>query len=411
MPTWGALLEVLVLLVGLTGGIAAGKSTVAGRLRARGALVVDADVLAREVLAPGAPGLAEVARVFGGELVVDGSLDRAALGRIVFADPAARARLETIVHPVVQTRFAELVGAAPADAVVVHDVPLLVENHLTPRFHLVVVVHTPAAVRAGRLVRERGMARADAEARIAAQATDGQRRAAADVWLDNSGAADAVLDEVDALWHDRLVPYEDNVRHHRRTRRADRVHLVPHDPAWAGRAARTAARIGWTIREHPDAAACTVEHIGSTAVPGLAAKDVVDLQLAVPSLAVADDLEPALAAAGWVRSVGNDADRPKPFEPDPARWAKRFYGGTDPAVVVHLHVRATDSAGRRFGLLFRDWLRADPDAGRAYAQEKRRVAAATPDAEAYALAKEPWFDAAAPRALAWAAATGWSPPA
>ncbi len=398
-----------MLLVGLTGGIAAGKSTAAGRLRTLGAEVIDADVLAREALGPGSPGLVEVTRVFGADVVVDGSLNRAALARIVFADPAARERLESIVHPVVQARTAALVRAAAPGAVVVQDVPLLVENALAPRYHLVVVVHAEQAVRVQRLVRERSMSHADARARVAAQADDAQRRAVADVWLDNSGATGALLDGVDEVWRGRLVPYEDNLRRHRRTRRPDRVRLLPHDPQWSAQAARAAARIGWAIREHPAAAACRVEHVGSTAVAGLAAKDVVDLQLAVPSLAVADELGPALDAAGWVRVAGNDGDSPKPYEPDPARWAKRFYGGTDPAVVVHLHVRSTGSAGWRFCLLFRDWLRADAGARRDYEAEKRRVAAATPDADAYALAKEPWFDSAVPRAIAWAAATGWTP--
>lgn len=403
-----------MLLVGLTGGIAAGKSTVAGRLQALGARVIDADALARDVVAPGTPGLAAVAETFGDDLVVDGALDRSALGRIVFADPASRVRLESIVHPAVRARFTALLAGAPATAVVVHDVPLLVELGMAPQYHLVVLVHAAAATRVQRLVRDRGMRAADAAARVRAQADDAARAAVADVVLDNTGAGADVLDAVDRLWADRLVPYERNVREHRRAARPDRVQLCPHDPAWAGQAARNAARIGWSIREHPAAAGCPVEHIGSTAVPGLPAKDVIDLQLAVPSLAVADGLEPALSGAGWVRSPDNNLDSPHrrpggPTPPDPTAWAKRFYGGTDPGVIVHLHVRARDSDGWWFSLLFRDWLRADADARRDYEAEKRRVAASTPDAAAYAGAKEPWFDAALPRAQAWADATGWEP--
>jgi dephospho-CoA kinase len=399
-----------VLLVGLTGGIASGKSTVARRLVGLGATVIDADVLAREVVAPGTPGVAAVASIFGTVVAPDGSLDRAALGRIVFADPLARARLNDIIHPAVQRRFAELVQAAPVDSVVVHDVPLLVENGLAPRYHLVVVVHAQTDVRVSRLVQQRAMSTADSQARIAAQATDAERRAVADVWMDNTAGTDELFGAVDALWHERLVPYEENIRHRRRTRRPDQVRLLPHDPAWAGQASRTAARIGWSIREHPAAARCIVEHIGSTSVPGLAAKDVIDLQLAVPDLAVADALEPALSAAGWIRMADNNDDSPKPVDPDPDHWRKRFYGGTDPAVVVHLHVRATGSAGWRYALLFRDWLRADPSARADYEAEKRRVAAATADAMAYAEAKEPWFDEALPRAEAWATAAGWTAP-
>lgn len=397
-----------MLLVGLTGGIASGKSTVSRRLRARGSRVIDADVLAREVVAPGTPGLAAITTCFGAGVLMDGVLDRAALGRIVFADPSSRARLNQIVHPAVQQRFTELVSALPPDCVVVHDVPLLVENGLAARYHLVVVVHAPVDVRIERLVGQRGMSTGDSRARIAAQADDDQRRAAADVWLDNGAGSGALLAEVDELWERRLVPYEANVRHHHRTRRPEKVRLVPHDPEWAGRAARTAARIRWTIRDHPDAARCSVEHIGSTAVPGLAAKDVLDVQLAVPSLAVADALEPALSAAGWVRVPGTDADSPKPSDPDPEHWRKRFYGGTDPAVVIHLHLRETGSPGWRYALLFRDWLRADAGARLDYGAEKDRLAVATPDAAAYAEAKEPWFDAASPRARAWASRTGWA---
>lgn len=398
-----------MLLVGLTGGIASGKSTVSERLRARGAEVIDADVLAREVVAPGTPGLAAIVDRFGADVVVDGALDRAALGRIVFADPESRARLNQIVHPAVQERFTELVSAVPTSAVVVHDVPLLVENALAARYHLVVVVHAPIDVRIARLVHERGMSTADSQARIAAQADDDQRRVVADVWLDNSAGTVELLSAVDSLWERRLVPYEDNVRHRRRTRRAEQVRLVPHDLTWAGQAARTAARIEWTIRHYPAASECSVEHIGSTAVPGLAAKDVLDLQLAVPSLVVADELEPALSAAGWIRVADNNADSPKPFDLDPAHWRKRFYGGTDPAVVVHLHVRRTGSPGWWYALLFRDWLRDDAGARRDYETEKRRLAAVTPDALTYAEAKEPWFDAALPRAQAWATRTGWVP--
>lgn len=401
--------EGTVLVVGLTGGIASGKSTVARRLAELGAVVVDADALARAVLAPGTPGLAAVAEEFGADLVVDGSLDRAALGRIVFVDPIARARLEAIVHPAVQAAFAARVAAAPPDAVVVHDVPLLTELGLGPRYHLVVVVHAEHDVRRARLVQQRHISVDDAEARIAAQSDDRERRAVADIWLDNTRARYELFIETDSLWKHRLVPYEENVRLRRRVRRAERVELLPHDPSWAPAAARIAGRIRWSIRDHPAAACCTVEHIGSTAVPGLPAKDVLDLQLGVPSLGVADELEPALSAAGWIRLPGNNRDNPKTFDPDPDHWAKRFYGGTDPAVVVHLHVRALGSPGWRYALLFRDWLRADPAARAEYESAKRAVAAANGDAATYAEAKEPWFDAAWPRARAWAEATGWQP--
>jgi len=194
-------------MVGLTGGIGAGKSAVAERLAASGAVVIDADALSREVVAPGTEGLAEVVAAFGREvLAADGSLDRPALGRMVFGDEAARRRLESIIHPRVRARTAELVAAAPPGAVVVNDVPLLVEAGYRDRFQLVVVVQAPLEVRIERLARTRGMSRAEAESRIAAQATDEQRREVADVVIDNDGTLDDLRARVDAVWNDVLLP-------------------------------------------------------------------------------------------------------------------------------------------------------------------------------------------------------------
>ena len=179
-----------MLRVGLTGGIGSGKSTVAARLVERGAVLVDSDRIAREVVAPGTPGLAAVVDAFGpAVLAADGSLDRPALAAVVFDDPGARKKLNGIVHPLVRRRSDELIAAAPADSIVVQDIPLLVEGGMAARFPLVVVVHADPAVRVPRLVEQRGMPEADARARIAAQADDAARRAVADVWIDNSGAA------------------------------------------------------------------------------------------------------------------------------------------------------------------------------------------------------------------------------
>jgi len=193
-------------MVGLTGGIGAGKSAVAARLAALGAVVIDADALSREVVAPGTEGLAEVVEAFGpGVLAADGSLDRPALGRMVFGDDAARSRLESIVHPRVRARSAELIAAAPPDAVVVNDVPLLVEKGY--RFPVVIVVQAPLSVRLERLARDRGMSRAEAESRMAAQATDEQRREVADVVIDNDGTLDELRSRVDAVWTDLLATH------------------------------------------------------------------------------------------------------------------------------------------------------------------------------------------------------------
>lgn len=196
-----------MLQIGLTGGIGAGKTAVARRFAELGALVVDADALAREVVGPGSVGLDSVVAEFGsGVLAADGSLDRAALAKVVFGDDAARARLNAILHPLVGRRAAELIVAAPPDAVVVQDVPLLVETGAAGRYDLVVVVEAPVEVRAERLARDRGMAADEARARMAAQASDAERRAVADVVLVNDGDLDALRAQVDRVWRERVVP-------------------------------------------------------------------------------------------------------------------------------------------------------------------------------------------------------------
>ena len=195
-----------MLTIGLTGGIGSGKSTVSTLLIARGAVLVDADRIAREVVERGTPGLAAVVDAFGeGVLGRDGALDRPALAAVVFADPAARARLDGIVHPLVRARAAELAAAAPPDAVVVHDVPLLVETGQAARHDLVLVVEADLETRVARLV-ERGLPEADARARIAAQATDEQRRAVADVVVDNSGTREELAEQIDRFWAERVAP-------------------------------------------------------------------------------------------------------------------------------------------------------------------------------------------------------------
>ena len=199
-----------MLTVGLTGGIGSGKSTASAELARLGAVVVDADQLARAVVAPGTPGLTAVVAEFGdGVLAPDGSLDRAALAARVFGDPTALARLGAITHPLVAEESRRLQAAAPADAVVVHDVPLIVENGLADRYDLVVVVGADEDTRVRRLTALRGMSEEDARARIRSQADDAARRAVADVWLDNSGTPAELRDAVGRLWRERLVPERD----------------------------------------------------------------------------------------------------------------------------------------------------------------------------------------------------------
>ena len=174
--------------VGLTGGIASGKSTVSAILAELGAVVIDADRLAREVVAKGTPGLGQVVAAFGPEILAsDGEMDRAAVGRIVFADERKRKVLEAIVHPLVFERYAELEAAAPVDGIVVHDIPLLAESGRVADFDAVIVVDAPHATQMERLLSDRGMTRADAESRIAAQATREQRRAIATYVIENTG--------------------------------------------------------------------------------------------------------------------------------------------------------------------------------------------------------------------------------
>lgn len=186
--------------VGLTGGIASGKSLVAAELAARGAIIIDADVLAREVVEPGTPGLAAIIERFGPQVLTDGRLDRAHLAEIVFADPAARRDLERIVHPVVRARAAELERAAGSAAVVVHVIPLLVETGQQGDFDLVVTIDVDHETQIQRMMARNGSIRAAAESRIAAQAAREDRRAAADVVLDNSGDVAQLKDQIDALW-------------------------------------------------------------------------------------------------------------------------------------------------------------------------------------------------------------------
>jgi len=199
-----------MLRVGLTGGIGSGKSTVSAELARLGAVVIDADQLAREVVPPGSPGLAAVVAEFGEEMLrPDGSLDRAALAARVFADPDALARLGAITHPLVAEESRRMEARAPAGAVVVHDVPLIVENGLADRYDLVVVVGADEGTRVRRLVDHRGMPEEDARARIRAQADDAARRAVADVWIDNSGTRADLVGSVRRLWRERLLPERD----------------------------------------------------------------------------------------------------------------------------------------------------------------------------------------------------------
>ena len=403
-----------MLRIGLTGGIGAGKSTVAATFSECGGIVVDGDVIAREVVEPGTEGLSALVEAFGSEILLpDGALNRPALAAIAFPDDEKRATLNGIVHPLVGKRRAELIEAAPEDAVIVEDIPLLVESQMVPLFPLVVIVHADLETRVSRVVDHRGMPEADARARIAAQAGEEQRRAVADVWLDNSGSPDELADRARELWYRRIVPFAHNVANRERARAGPR--LVPADPTWPDQARRIVARLNTACGHR----AIRIDHIGSTAVPGLEAKDVIDVQVTVPSLAVADELADSLLTAGYPRG-GATTDVGKPdarstvamfdHTEDPALWHKRFHGSADPGRPTNVHLRVDGWPNQQFAILFRDWITAEPEVRDEYLAVKREVAAAGHQTTlAYAEAKEPWFLDAYRRAWDWADTTGWRP--
>ena len=191
-----------MLVVGLTGGIGSGKSTVAAMLARRGAVVIDADAIAREVVEPGSPALAALVERFGPDILdAGGSLDRKALAARAFADEESRKALEAITHPAIGEEFLHRISDAPEGSVVIHDVPLLVEGGMAARYAAVIVVEAPRDVRLDRL-EQRGIDRADAEARMAAQASDAERREVATWIVDNSGDLDGLEEQVDAIWID-----------------------------------------------------------------------------------------------------------------------------------------------------------------------------------------------------------------
>lgn len=404
-----------MLRLGLTGGIGAGKSTVSKTLAALGGVLVDADVIAREVVEPGSPGLDQLVEAFGEDILAsDGSLDRPALAAKAFGDDASRATLNSIVHPLVGKRTAELIGSAPSDGVVIQDIPLLVEGKMGALFQLVAVVFADAEERVDRLVNQRNMPEKDARARIAAQATDDARRAAADIWIDNSGAPEDLDDVVRSLWFDRLVPFEQNIRNGVVVRTLPT--LVPADPSWQAQAERLIARLAVAC----GSVAARIDHIGSTAIPGLDAKDVIDIQITVASLEAADSLAEPLRLIGFPRLEHITSDSPKPAygiggEADPAVWEKRIHGAADPGRTANVHIRVDGWPAQQFALVFRDWLRAEPAATAEYVEIKKVADAAAAGEteyqaaiEAYLNVKEPWFDRAYVRAWEWAEGSGWT---
>jgi dephospho-CoA kinase len=404
-----------MLRIGLTGGIGAGKSTVSATFAELGGIVVDGDVIAREVVEPGTQGLATLVEAFGSEILLpDGALNRPALAAVAFSDDEKRKTLNGIVHPLVGKRREELIAAAPAGAVIVEDIPLLVESQMAPMFPLVIIVNADAELRVTRLIEHRGFSEADARARIAAQATEEQRRAVADVWLDNSGSSDDLKRRAVDLWHHRVTPFARNLDAGLHVTAEPR--LTPADPTWAEQAKRIVNRLNTACGHR----AVRIDHVGSTAVPGLDAKDAIDVQVTVASLELADELRDALVTAGYpsVAYVTSDVAKPDArstfaqfdHADDSALWEKRFHASADPGRPTNVHVRVDGWPGQQFALLFRDWLTADASAREEYLALKRQVASAGhATTAAYAEAKEPWFAVAYRHAWEWADAVSWRP--
>ncbi|RUP27089.1 MAG: dephospho-CoA kinase [Mycolicibacterium sp.] len=392
-----------MLRIGLSGGIGAGKSTVSSTFAAEGGIIVDGDVIAREVVEPGTEGLAALVAAFGADILLpDGSLNRPALAAVAFSDEEKRKTLNGIVHPLVGKRRAELIDAAPVGSVVVEDIPLLVESQMAPLFPLVVMVHADEDVRVARLVEHRGFSEEDARARIAAQATVEQRQAVADVWLDNHGSADELAAAARELWKQRIVPFARNVQAGVPATVAPAV--VPYDETWPEQARRIVARLNTACGHR----AVRVDHIGSTAVPGLDAKDVIDIQVTVKSLDVADELTDLLLAAGYPRVANITED--VAHTDDKTLWQKRFHASGDPGRPTNVHIRVDGWPGQQFALLFPVWLAANPDERVEYLALKHDAMAAAPATSGeYADAKEPWLAGAYRRAWAWADETGWRP--
>ncbi len=391
-----------MLRIGLTGGIGAGKSAVTAIFEQCGGIVVDADTIAREVVEPGTEGLAALVEAFGDDILLsDGALDRPALAARAFGSDDTRATLDGIVHPLVAKRRAELIAAVSADAVVVEDIPLLVESAMAPLFPLVVVVHADVQQRVTRLVEQRGMAEADARARIAAQADDEARRTVADVWLDNSSTREALAEHARDVWNQRILPFARNLTARQVVRLP--VRLVPADPTWAEQAQRIYNRLKATC----GAKAVRIDHIGSTAVPGLDAKDVIDIQVTVESLGVADELADACLSAGYPRIEHIAGDTA--LTDDPTLWQKRIHASADPGRPAFVQLRVDGWPGQQFALLFPAWLAANPAVRSEYVAVKREVAAAHSSVGDYADAIQPWFHGAYRRAWEWADAVGWRP--
>ncbi len=380
-----------MLRSGLTGGIGAGKSTVSATFSECGGIVVDGDIIAREVVEPGTTGLTKLVESFGSQILrPDGALDRPALAAIAFSDENKRQTLNGIVHPLVAHRRSELIAAAAEDAVIVEDIPLLVESQMAPMFPLVVIVDADPEVRVRRLIDHRGFSEADARARIAAQATEEQRRRVADVWLDNSGSQGRIVEQARDLWYHRILPFAHNLGSH--TPGPEPHRMVPADPSWPQQAGRILARLNTACGHR----ALRIDHIGSTAITGMDARDVIDVQVTVAGPETADELAEHLLAAGYPRIDAVTAEAALDDDTGGSLWHKRFHASADPGRPTHVHIRVDGAPNQRFALLFVAWLNANPGVRADYLAAKRDASGAR------------WIRDAYHGAWLWAAGTGWT---
>ena len=380
-------------------------------------IIVDGDVIAREVVQPGTEGLASLVEAFGDDILLpDGSLDRPALAAKAFRDDEARQKLNGIVHPLVGKRRAEIIAAVSEDAVVVEDIPLLVESGMAPLFPLVVVVHADVELRVRRLVEQRGMSEEDARARIAAQADDEQRRAVADIWLDNSGSPEDLVERARDVWNNRILPFAHNLSAASDRPGTGAIGAGRSDLARPGAAHRRPAEDGVrpqgvARRPHRVDRGAGIRRQGRHRHPDHRRITGGGRRT---RRAVAVRRLPAHRA-----HHRRTSPRPMPAAPstdydhsdDPALWRKRIHASADPGRPTNVHIRVDGWPNQQFALLFVDWLAANPDgAGRLPGRQARgRKAGADGDTASYVAAKEPWFLDAYRRAWEWADSTGWRP--
>lgn len=337
----------MVFQIGLTGAIAAGKSTVAAMFARLGCKIIDADEIAREVVQPGASALEQIVARFGSQIInASGNLDRGGLGRIVFNDSRALQDLNQIVHPAVARRTAELVAELNPGDVVVHDVPLIAENQLENRYHLVVVAQAPEPVRLKRLVDRRGMSPADALARIRAQASDTDRARIADYIVDTSGSIETTRASLTHLFEGRIRTFAQNINQGRPAPRQG-IRLLPGPGAprtWSVQAQQIAARIEFALQSR-----CTgsrvdlqIDHVGSTAIPGMWGQDIIDLQLVLPPGADIAGVQERLRAAGY------------PHQPQASIGSSGIYlhQSADPGRAVNLYVYTAQALEQESGPKF-----------------------------------------------------------